>query len=173
MKTMKTLGVMIAAGLLASAAFAQTTAPATSKTPEEKAQMKDMRHDIRAYNKEKGEAKHAINKGNLAAAKTDLAAAKTDKQDIKADAKVLKSEGVDHPVKLANKQVKKVDEKAVKTDLKDIHADKVAERKAVKAGDIATAKADKKEIKADKKDLKREIREARRDGIKHPVRRAK
>jgi len=43
----------------------------------------------------------------------------------------------------------------------------------VKAGDITAAQADQKDLKATRKDLKKDIREARRDGVKHPVHRAK
>ena len=110
---MKRLGLMTVAILFAAAAFAQTAtnAATATTTPTEKAQMKDLRKDIRAYDNKKAEARKATKNGDLAAAKTDLAAAKADKQEIKADAKTLKSEGVTHPVKLADKEVKKIDEK--------------------------------------------------------------
>jgi len=176
MKIMKNGGLLSIAVLFSAAAFAQTTpsTPAsTTPTPEVKAQMKDLRKDVRAYDNKKAEVKSDINKGDLAAAKTDLAAAKADKQDIKADAKTLKSEGVKHPVKLADKEIKKVDEKIVKTDLKDIKADKKDLKQDVKANDIADAKKDIKDLKADKKDLKQDVRQAKRDGIRHPIRRAK
>jgi len=178
---MKKLSLLSVAVLLTAIASAQTTttAPATTApvttttTPTEKTQMQDLRKDIRAYDNKKAEAKKAISVGNLAVAKTDLAAAKVDKQGIIADAKVLKGEGIAHPVLLADKQVKKIDTKDIKSDITGIKADKVAEQQAIKAGNITAAQADQKDIKADRKDLKKDIKEARRDGIKHPVRRAR
>jgi hypothetical protein len=175
---MKKILLIAVAALFSGAAFAQTTTPvaatpADTRTPTEKAQMKDLRQDERAYDNKKAEAKHAINKGYIAAAKTDLAAEKADKQDIKADAKTLKSEGVKHPVKLAAKQIKRGDEKGVRTEIAAVKTERVDEQKAVKAGDITAAQADQKALRADRADLKKDIREARRDGIKHPIRRAR
>src|SRR5471030_603954 len=110
---MKKLSLMVTGILFSVAALAQTTT--TPTTPAEKAQMKDLRQDVRAYDNQKADAKAAINKGDLATAKTDLANAKADKADIKADASTLKSEGVKHPVKVADKQVKAIDVKEAKT----------------------------------------------------------
>ena len=80
---MKRIGLTAVALLFAAATFAQTSTAPTSTTPatstEVKAQMKDMRKDVRAYNKEKAEAKHDINQGKLADAKADLTAAQADK----------------------------------------------------------------------------------------------
>ncbi len=175
---MKKLGLAAIAILFAAATFAQTTTtPVTTtptpRTPAEKAQMKDLRQDIRTLDKDKAEAKTEINKGDFADAKTDITNAQTVRTDIKADATTLKSEGIATPVKTADKQVKAIDEKAVKTTITDIHADKVSEQADVKAGNIKAAQAEQADIKADRKALKADIKQARRDGIKHPVRRAK
>jgi hypothetical protein len=183
-KAMKKTLMMMAVVLFTSAAFAQTTAPAATTTttttttptktltPAEKAQMKTLRQDVRAYDKEKAAAKTAIKDGNMTAAKADLTAAKADKAAIATQRTELKSEGLIHPEDRAIKEVKHNDEKAVRTELGDIKTAKATEQADIKAGDPAAATTEKADIKADKAQLKKDIREARRDGIKHPIRRA-
>jgi len=173
---MKKIGLLAFAVMFSAAAFAQTTTLATTTaattTPTEKAQMKDLRKDVRAYDNKKAEAKAEIKKGNLTAAQTDLAVAKTDKADIKTDAKTLKSEGVAHPVKLATKEVKKADVKKVEVTKTDLKAAKATEQADVKAGNITGAQAAQAAAATDKKDLKKDIREAHRDGVKRHLHKA-
>jgi len=57
---MKKISLLFAAVLLTAMAFAQTATPTTAPapaTPTEKAQMKDLRKDVRAYDNKKAEAK--------------------------------------------------------------------------------------------------------------------
>ena len=165
-----------AAVLLAVAAFAQTTTAPATKTPltaTEKAQMKTMREDIRAKDKAKAEAKYDVSKGEYAKAKTEIADARADHKDIVADRKELKSEGVKHPEYKAVKEVKKANEVKVKADIKSLEAAKATEVADKKSGNLTGAQSEAATVKADRIELKKDIREARRDGVKHPIRRAR
>lgn len=158
---------LIATGILFSVATFAQTVPATAKSADVKSQMKTLREDVRAYDKQKAVTKNDVAKGDLAAAKVDLAKTKIEKQEVVADVKVLKTEGVAHPGVTATKEIKKADVKAIKTDVAEIKTDKAAAKADVKSGDVAAAKAERGDIKTDRIELRKDIRAARRDGVKH------
>ena len=171
---MKKLSLLVIALMASASSFAQTSTPVTTTTtpnPAIQAQMKDLRHDERAYNKEKAQVKQDISKGDLTAAKAGIAVLKTDKSEIGADAKALKAEGVKTPVQTAAKQIRKTDETTISKEIKTIKADKAIEKTDIKNGDQAAAKTELAAIKAARKDLRKDIRAARRDGIRHPLHR--
>ncbi len=67
---------------------------------------------------------------------------------------------------------KQKDMKELKTDVRDVRHDKKERAADRKNGDVAEAKAETKDIKADKKDTKGDAKDLRKDGVKHPVKRA-
>lgn len=68
---------------------------------------------------------------------------------------------------------KKQDMKEVRTDVVDLKKDEVARKADLKAGDKAAAKAVTTDIRADKKELGADVKNAKQEGIKHPIHRAK
>lgn len=68
---------------------------------------------------------------------------------------------------------RKQDMKEIRSDVRDLKNDEQARRADLKAGDKDAAKAVTPEIKADKKDLGTDVKQAKQDGIKHPLHRAK
>ena len=62
--------------------------------------------------------------------------------------------------------------KDVRKDTRDIRHDKGIRHYEMKHGDKAEAKAETRDIKADKKDRAADAKNLKKDGIKHPVKRA-
>lgn len=83
-----------------------TVAVMAQTNPQKKAEMKDLRTDVR----EKKAAKHQVNKdlGHVRIKKAihDHKAVAAENKDIKRDSKSLKEKGVSHPVAKAKRQVK-------------------------------------------------------------------
>lgn len=67
---------------------------------------------------------------------------------------------------------KKQDIKDVRHDVKDVRHDKRLRHYELKHGDKAEAKKQTKDIRADKRDLKGDAKDLRKDGVKHPIKRA-
>ncbi len=65
------------------------------------------------------------------------------------------------------------DMKEVRTDVRDLKKDEIARRADIKAGDKTAAQDVTPQIKADKKELAVDAKQAKADGVKHPVKRAK
>jgi hypothetical protein len=183
---MKKVGLIAAAMFFAAATFAQTTTPAvtpmvtfvptqpivaqgdkTKITPADTAQMKALDNCIRNYNSEKAMAKRSMLKGEFKVSKAAYAIADADKKYIKAMTAQLKSEGVRRPLMLAHREIKKADKKMIIADVKIIKADKLAKKKALKAGDTTAVKVAEDNLIADKNNLKKDIREASHDEAKH------
>ena len=89
------------ATVLTTVIFAQEKAPATV-TPTVKAEMKDLKNDIKE--RDQDEAKLAEDKrdGDKAGAKKMRKEIKEAKKDIRGDAKVLRKEGIKHPMEHNN-----------------------------------------------------------------------
>jgi maltose-binding protein MalE len=66
----------------------------------------------------------------------------------------------------------KKDMKDLRKDTRDVRHDKRSRTYDVKHGDKAEAKAETKNIKADKKDMASNVKDLKKDGVKHPVKRA-
>ena len=67
---------------------------------------------------------------------------------------------------------KKVEMKDVRKDLKEIKKEKKDRNADLKAGKIADAAKDSKEIKKDKKDVAKDAKDLKKEGVKHPIKRA-
>ena len=67
---------------------------------------------------------------------------------------------------------KKVEMKDVRKDLKEIKKEKKERNADLKAGKIADAVKDTKEIKKDKKDVAKDAKDLKKEGVKHPIKRA-
>lgn len=178
---MKNLSLLAAGLLISGASFAQTTTPApvtasapvttsaaATPNPAVKPAMKDLRHDIRSYRKDKAVAANDVKKGNLTGTQTQLAAAKTEKADIKTDAATLKSDGVAHPIKRADKQIDRTDEKKLGTAVAGYKADKKAAVADIREGKLNAAGTEVADAKAEKIKIRHDAKIAHRDGIAHP-----
>ncbi len=67
---------------------------------------------------------------------------------------------------------KKQDMKDMRKDVKDVRHDKRLRHYEVKHGDKAAAKKETKDIRSDKKEFKGDAKDLRKDGVKHPIKRA-
>ena len=67
---------------------------------------------------------------------------------------------------------KKQDMKDLRKDDKEVRRDKRLRNYELKHGDKAEAKAETKDIKADKKDMAGDVKDLKKDGVKHPMKRA-
>jgi hypothetical protein len=105
MKNMKKLFfVMLGLGLSA-AVFAQTEQPKKTE-PVKKAEMKDLRTDVRAQKTAGNKVNHDLAHARVGKAMKDHAAVHDIKKDEHSDAKQLREQGVKHPVTKAKRQVK-------------------------------------------------------------------
>ena len=100
---MKKLVFLLIGISLTAGAMAQTD-------PKKKAEMKDLRTDVR----EKNAAKHKVNKDlshvRVKKAIHDHKAVAAENKDMRKDSKTLKEKGVSHPVAKAKRQVKVQDD---------------------------------------------------------------
>jgi hypothetical protein len=64
------------------------------------------------------------------------------------------------------------DMKDLKKDVRDVRHDQKLKAYAVKHHDKSEAKAETKNIKADKKDINGDVKDLKKDGVKHPLKRA-
>jgi hypothetical protein len=64
------------------------------------------------------------------------------------------------------------DMKDLKKDVRDVRHDKKVRAYEVKHHDKAEAKAETKDIKADNKDINGDVKDLKKDGVKHPLKRA-
>lgn len=74
---------------------------------------------------------------------------------------------------MAQDSARKAGMKDMRKDIRDVRADKSARAADIAAGNKAAAKAETKDIKADKKDIQSDKKTLQREGVKHPIRRAK
>jgi Ni/Co efflux regulator RcnB len=66
----------------------------------------------------------------------------------------------------------KKDMKDLRQDTRDVRHDKRLRAHDVKNGNNVAAKAETKDIKADKKEMAGHVKDLKKDGVKHPVKRA-
>lgn len=64
------------------------------------------------------------------------------------------------------------DMKDLKKDVRDVRHDKKLKAYEVKHHDKVEAKAETKDIKGDKKDIHGDVKDLKKDGVKHPLKRA-
>ena len=169
---MKTPALLALALFFATASFAQTRPTAaltdtTKITPAITAQMRQLDSCIRHHNIEKSMAKKAMVKGDFKRYNADYAIVDADKKNIKTLAAQLKSEGVQHPLKLARKQIKRADNQVIMADIKTIKADKLNKRLALSTGDTTAIKLAQANLLADKAKFKKDINTASHDDTKH------
>lgn len=88
------LGIGMSVGV-----FAQTN-------PEKKAEMKDLRGDVRAHKAATHQVNHDLAHVRVSKAVRDHKAVSRINKDERSDARRLKAQGVDHPVTKAKRQVK-------------------------------------------------------------------
>lgn len=67
---------------------------------------------------------------------------------------------------------KKQDMKDLRKDDREVRHDKRLRNYELKHGDKAEAKAETKDIQADKKDMAGDVKDLKKDGVKHPLKRA-
>lgn len=73
---------------------------------------------------------------------------------------------------MAQDSARKAGMKDMRKDLKDINKDKKERAADLKAGNKTAAAAETKDIRSDKKDVAKDARKLKKEGIKHPVKRA-
>ena len=100
----KIIFASVASLLFSVCAMSQTTTPPVA---DKKADMQNLRKDIRDVRKDKAARRNELKEGDKADAKELTKDIKADKKDIKADTKDLKADGVKHPVKRAERQIKR------------------------------------------------------------------
>ncbi|MDP4285798.1 MAG: hypothetical protein Q8891_15380 [Bacteroidota bacterium] len=67
---------------------------------------------------------------------------------------------------------KKKDMKDLRKDVRDTRHDKRQRTHDLKEGDKAAARAETKDIRSDKKDIAANTKDLKKDGVKHPIKRA-